>query len=291
MPPRRTKFVTLKISSIHLKKFPALTSHQQEKKPKIKLTLKLGNSGAADKKINNKSDSVLPDLDLTSRESSVKPTPHDSQSPGISNQNKNDSSKLSSNIRVGVSGLSMNPSIIRELDTSPNVTSKWSKYNENIKSESTKQKTNELQAVKDKNKVVKVSKFDIPELQDLDNVHGVLSMKDLRGYKEHINKSKQNKIIEKAQQNGRRVFRSFSGYLMLYPSWHKIKQGCLERKNEYTNEKPNSQSKSNTSKNAKNTSAKSSVAPDSLTVTATPSEISTPVPSNVSKGSSITVEN
>lgn len=281
MPPRRTKFVTLKISSDNLEKFPALTNHQQEKKPKIKLTLKLGNSNLTENKNNNKSSSALPDLDITSRESSVKPTPPDSQSPGNLNQNRNDSSKLSSNIRVGVSGLSMNPSIVREIDTSSNVTSRWSKYNETVQPESTEEQSTELQNTKEKNKVLKISKFDIPDLKDLYTVHGVLSMKDLRGYKEHINKAKQQKVIEKAQRNGRRVFRSFSGYLMLYPCWHKIKQGSLEKKNEYTNEKPNSQSKSSNLKNTKNNSTKSSVAPDSLTATANTSEISTPVPSSL----------
>lgn len=342
MAPRKTKFVTLTLSSKELENFPELTEHQQEKKPRGKTTKTQTNKqnnnlnnqniakGSGNVHINLKLQPSVSDLDLASREQSLKPiSSHDSQSPSTilnpnTNTNRNDGSKLSSNVRVGISGLSMNTSIVRELDTSKHVVGSWSKYepfkkqdittDEKITNEANNLNSNGLSGSngiemnngadgsiigKNRSNVTRSagkkvqssektgdigkSKINLPTVEDLDNVHAVVGMKDIRGYRKHIDKDKQNEIIEKAQQNGRRVVRSFSGYLMLWPSWHKIKDGNLKKSAEYVNEKPVSQSKGNKdskNNNGKASSNKASVGPDSASASA----MATPSPSNFSKG-------
>lgn len=234
MAPKKTKYVTLKLNREQLEQFPDLTAHFYDKKRKQTLNeepikrLKLKLNPAA-------SETPVTPSEPVSRESSMKPS--DSVISTNTSQNVNNLAKLSSNIRVGVSGLSMNPSIFREIDKSKNKPGQWEKY----------------------------GKEDVPE--------EVQSMKDVRGYKEHPLKAGLVDTISKAHQEGRRVVRSFSGYLMIWPSWHKVKEGNLVKHAEYATEKPTSKAGGKGGKGA--TSSKTSVGPESSSLEKEASE--TPV--------------
>ncbi|KAG0679783.1 hypothetical protein C6P40_005172 [Pichia californica] len=254
MPPRRTKLVKLKIASDELVKFPELTAHVQVKPPKqprlkskgnnenpnlfnngngngkvTKLKIK-GNSISIIESASTSRDSSLKSIDSTDtiaadfNNGSTTPTSGNISIPILNPTSMSStlisasaSSKLSSNVRVGVSGLAMNTSIVRELETSGHV-GEWRRF-ENI---STEKKVNDQPYFDNKIK--------LPNLNELDENHSVISMRDYRGYKELDIKDKQNEIIQYAQSKGRKIIRGFSGYLMLWPSWHKVKEGSLKKK-------------------------------------------------------------
>lgn len=288
MAAKKTKLVTLKLSPEKLSGFPDLAAHVHKPKPRSKPT----KAPQAKLKLNLSSPEVV------SREQSLKPTgslsdvQDGSNSPvatvgnlsnlnNIGNNNANSGtvgtgsasatgninagSKLSSNVRVGVSGLVMNTSIVRELDKSGRRTSKWAKFdtipgtegnnnsNENTGELANKSITNgagvsETQkdattietanitianaaSITAKANSISVSSHKkIPEVGELDKNNGVISMRDLRGFKEHELIGKENQLIEEARKRGRKVVRSFNGYLMLWPSWHKTEEGNLEKK-------------------------------------------------------------
>lgn len=205
MAGRRTKIVTLKISSERLEEFPDLVNHQHEGKTKLRLSLKSKN-----------------DNNSESRNNSLKPPgSHDSSSPGV--MSMNNQSKYAPIVRVGISGLTMNSQIVREIDTSNRKPSKWEKP----------EVVSEISVVDNGNVKPQKSKKIRFTVEDLDSKCGVLSMKDLRGFKEHPEKAEQLRILKEAEKRGRRVVQSFTGYLMLWPSWHKVKEGNLEKKPEY----------------------------------------------------------
>lgn len=306
MAPRRTKFVTLKVSSEELSKFPELTTHVQVKpKPRAK----------QNKVHSTKLKPAVNSPETLSREQSLKPGSSGEVQDGnnanasatnLSNLNNNNgnnansnlpntvggivsnASKLSSNVRVGVSGLVMNTSIVRELDKSGRKTSKWAKFEtdsitgtepqqnsisltaaegsangDSVTSEHKKEGSNvhiktTTASGTPKSKSRSLEKK-VPEVEELDKNHGVISMRDFRGFKEHELKDKEDVIIEEARKRGRKVVRSFSGYLMLWPSWHKIEEGNLEKKVQGTSESKQGTQKKKESKTAspKNSPSKS----------------------------------
>lgn len=240
MAARRTKIVTLKVSSEKLEKFPDLVNHQYEGKPKLKLTLKSKNGD-----------------NVESRNNSMKPPgSHDSQSPGVGSMMGQ--SKYAPIVRVGISGLTMNSQIVREIDTSGRKPSSWEKpvVESCVPEESDKRRGKKI-------------RFSV---EDLDSNTGVLSMKDVRGFKEHPEKDEQMRILDEARKRGRRVVQSFTGYLMLWPSWHKVKEGNIEKKPEYVMDRE----KSGISKGSggkKNSGSKSIVSSEVPTRPETPVDV------------------
>lgn len=291
MAPRKTKFVTLQIPAEQLIQFPDLTAHRQEKKPRSKPT-KITNENAnkiESVEIQPKVKLILNQSEPVSKALPVKAqTPHDSQSPSAATQTPNNaataSNKLSSNIRVGISGLSMNPSIVREIDTSQRRAGKWIKFDkkavasqaENTQTAAEKAEMEQKQETKTK----RSKKVELPDKKMVDTTHGVISMRDFRAYKEHDAKDRQVEIIEYAKSRDFKVVRSFTGYLTLWPSWRRVEEGTLEKKAEFVNEKTASQSKNSkdakTNKNGPSKPSSGSDTPIAATETAKIPAVSKP---------------
>lgn len=190
------------------------------------------------------------------------------------NNNANNGSKMSSNVRVGVSGLSMNPHIVRDLDTSKRHAGKWVRYDAPAKEVhelqarvATTLPTTATKCIKKTNpgttfKPVR-SHLVVPEPETLENVHGMITIKDVRGYKEHTEKEKEIKLIEEAPFRGRRVIRSFTGYLMFCPGWHRRESGDLEKRSEYVEEKGKSTAQGKAGKDSRSGTSKNSPVPKS----------------------------
>lgn len=287
MAPKKVKYVTLKISSDKLVNFPDLTSHvqikptkQQRSKSNKVTKLKIKGSSLSVESISREQSLKPNDLDFNSSASNSIVTSNSNSMIGLSNQNNNNgsnnnnntsnninfNSKLSSSVRVGISGLTMNTSIIRELDTTGHV-SRWAKFEtESIENKITKKTETILEEkidnkngnsteinITNNNKQNEDEKKDntplptdtkLPNIEQLDTNHGVISMKDYRGFKGLEVKDQQNQLIKQTESKGRKVVRSFSGYLMLWPSWHKIKEGDIKKKFE-TEERSHSNMNSN----------------------------------------------
>lgn len=251
MPPRKTKFVTLKISSNELSKYPELAAHvwvkPKRKVPKAKLkqmNMSINNNLKNSKDSNNTNTEQSPSLSTEESQKLNETIDGSGNNNPLTNNGTgsvyNPGAKLSSNVRVGISGLTMNTSIIRELDRSGRVVSNWAKFDsktaENEKEENgdqditniggDKEGSNEI--IKDENTDVKLKDFKLPDVEELDSNKGVVSMKDYRGYKDSEIQNRQNAIVSKALNKGRKVVRSFSGYVMLWPSWHRVKEGELQ---------------------------------------------------------------
>ena len=333
MAAKKTKLVTLKISSEKLSGFPELTAHVQKQKPRskpskapqAKLKLNLSSPEAISREQSLKPGGSLSDV----QDGSNSPVTSGGNLSNLNNNggnnansgaggasgngsgsvtsNINSGSKLSSNVRVGVSGLVMNTSIVRELDKSGRRTSKWAKFytvpgmeedsdiNDTTGKLVSKSPTNgdasgcgtQKNAVTDgtanvtidnaasitakANSISVSSHKKIPEIAELDKNNGVISMRDLRGFKEHELIGKENELINEAKKRGRKVVRSFNGYLMLWPNWHKTEEGNLEKKvNGTSDSKQGNQKKKDTkTTSSKNSPTKASNGLESATASVT----------------------
>lgn len=302
MASKRSKLVTLSIPSDTLSKFPELTAHVYHEQPHTKSKKRSVDHGELDDQSDNKavkhskigkstpsvkltlklsdnSTKILPKLndgnvDIQPKPVDILPSSAMNSAPGSAgnsvapsnnlNLNNVTGNKLSTNIRVGVSGLTMNPHIVRNIDTSNTHPGKWAKnapvniYEDTVNTNLTNTFANVEPT--DENKPdgsIKPtrSKLKSTEISMLDNVKGVISMKDLRGFKDHPQKDEEVQLIEAAKMKGRRVVRSFTGYLMLFPGWVQSEKGTLEKRQEFLNDKAFSQVKN--SKDGKNTTKNS----------------------------------
>lgn len=294
MPPKKTKFVTVQLSSERLSGFTDLPTNLHNKPKRAKPQTKINKIGKV--KGNSQDIHIGPEeihgkhsqsanmqdgvgvgsgtngsVNATSTGNGVE---NGSASPAVLTNNSNlpsnlgTGSKLSSNVRVGISGLTMNTSIVRELDKSGRRVSNWAKYDHvkeiqtdvnvpngelmdqkpiaeeiainlglpvSVIADSTPSNSIALEATSANNDDIAVVSVDQKEmnkksrisLNELETSHGVISLRDISGFKEHENKNQQAQLVEYARSKGRRVVRGFSGYLMLWPSWHKVKEGEL----------------------------------------------------------------
>lgn len=128
-----------------------------------------------------------------------------------------DGSKLSSNIRVGVSGLTMNANTVRAVDRSKRKVSSWDKC------DVIQPNSSELANVKDDD----IENDDYQGKLIISRSGKAVSMRDIGGFEQHPDGETQSQLLKECKEQGKRVIRSFSGYYMLLPAWHKTKEGEL----------------------------------------------------------------
>lgn len=247
MPPRKTKVIVIKLTPENLSKFPELptslkTINKIKPKPKTSLKLKLNDNNTL---VNNlKGDTLIKksfSVEPSATPSSAGNGEASSPVPGTPVLNATNSTNYKSTpyVRSGVGGLMMNPQITRSVDKSGRRVSSWAKYDDDFEKrnipfhlDSQLQNTQSNETTKESPFKGVIDTGKNIEVDSLGKTHKMISFKDVRNYKEHEDKDIQNNLIEEAKKRSHRVVRSFSGYLMVWPTWHKIKEGELN-----TNEK------------------------------------------------------
>lgn len=203
--------MTISLPSSKLQEFPDLTAHVQQPQRKLKLTLGGRPNDEMDGSVSCPTSASPAAVPLTPTTTS-----------GAVNM-----SKIAPIVRVGISGLTMNSQIVRELDVSKTRPGKWAMSGDATvvdKPDDVKKAEGEAVAP-----VVKRG-VDVSELDE----QRAITFKDVRGFKEHPEKQKQIEFLDVAVRSGRRVTQSFSGYVTVWPSWHRVESGNLVKRPEYS---------------------------------------------------------